>query len=292
MVSAGRAGLRAEVITSVSEMFASGFRRFYFAWVTLIWPWLAAAVLVLLSSRSAQHRAWFPAIKVVLPVVLVACTCAGIAGAFSHGSYYRKLHKAKVQEQVACLQEQLRAGEGILCPRLHPGDLASAYIFADGIGASFVGDFPIPILRMGVQDPPPLFRLSAASPEDWQVKGTGSVTIGTEGLSFDGSAESVLMIGINGARPLWDCLRLQVGIAIQAGESGVARVFFQRTGEPSPSELNAQSLAFTGGTDFTELDFFADSTAGFEPALEIDPTTEPQALKTKDVEVRCALWRR
>ncbi len=47
LVAAGRTNFRPPEMHDLLEIFAHGFTRFHFFWATLIWPWVAAALLVL-----------------------------------------------------------------------------------------------------------------------------------------------------------------------------------------------------------------------------------------------------
>lgn len=292
MVSAGRASLRPEEAKAVPEVFIAGFRRFYFAWVTLLWPWLAAWAIALLAPRDNLRVGKSHVIRVALPIVLVVGVSAAIAGAFSHAGYYAKLNKARVKDQVRCLQQQLQAGAGILCPRLYPGDLAKAYIHAASVGSSFVGDYPIPTIPLDVEDPAPLFRLTTASPESWHMENAPIAQAGDAGITVEAATDPRLLISLGNAESLRRCLRLEVALAARAAQPDTVRLFYRRSGEPEFSEAGSQGLtAANDGRGRAEVYFQADSTAGFEPDLKILPVAQPQRFTIEQVEIRCLLWR-
>lgn len=286
MVSVGRAGLRSEDVDTASEVFISGYRRFYFAWVTLIWPWLAAVALAADDPKARPSRRTFLA-------VLVICAFAAIVGVFNHHGYYAKLAGGRVETQVRCLQHQLRAGAGIVCPRLHPGDLASAYAYGSSIGASFSRSFPMPTVHIGEAAAQPLFRLSSAEQQAWKSEDMAVSHAGPVGLLLrPASNDAALIVRLQTGIILRSCFHLQASLVVKAARPHVVQVSFRRPGESIWRKASGQVRSLSENkTNFEEIYFHADSSEGFEPVLRIQPGAERE-LHVKEVEIRCLLRKR
>jgi len=141
MVAAARADLGRSADTDALGVFAFGFPRLHYFWVTLLWPWLAAIILFALRgklSRDAVH------IVAGIGAVLMVCWVAASGGLNYHATFARSARTA--QEGIACIQKELITSNKILCPMLAPADLTRAYNFAVATGASFVSYVP-PSLR-------------------------------------------------------------------------------------------------------------------------------------------------
>ena len=155
IVSAGRALFRQGPPSGFLDVFLTGFPRFHFFWVSVLWPWVLAAMLAEVGRRVSRSS-----------IRLVGSATASLVFvwvAFSGGLNHHASIQAtslKLQTGMECLQESLLTSETIKCRDLYPGDITVGYDYAVVTGASFVRNAP-PTLRQ--HNPSPRFNLFALS---------------------------------------------------------------------------------------------------------------------------------
>lgn len=148
IVAAARANFRPEEMRGMLEIFAYAFGRFHFFWATLLWPWLAALVIV-----HAQRLAWLQGAVVQRAAALVVVALVSLwswrAGGFAHMAQQAQI--AESRKAVAhCLLEQVQARAEIRCVGMMPPrfedaapDASGAYAYAARTRASFIRYFPL-----------------------------------------------------------------------------------------------------------------------------------------------------
>ncbi|MEM5790236.1 MAG: hypothetical protein AAGU11_23195, partial [Syntrophobacteraceae bacterium] len=135
LVAAGRANYRPPGVEGSIAIFTDAFRRFHFFWMTLLWPWLAAVCFEAIAGKNSRNpRKYLPLYAVLIPAVLLPLFIS--AGALKHRQWYRERSNHGI-EAARCLQSEMRKGQGINCPELHPQDLARPFTYGKSIGASF-----------------------------------------------------------------------------------------------------------------------------------------------------------
>lgn len=299
LVAAGRTHFRPIEMQGLLEIFTLGFPRFHFFWATLLWPWVAASLIVL-WSRSA----WFPygrshweaGFACALAVLLLA------AGALDHMKSQRELGLGR--ERVAhCLLQELQKGgqircEGLLAPRFHldgmrvviterAPDAYPAYAYARQIGASFVRHFPVLTSTRRSETIPAFFVVdgdaAAARLHEMQPLGNGSFrAVGTD---------PQLHLHIEPPRAMRECAVLDVDLEMKGARRDTAQLYFLRFGRPKEYS-EADSVKVPMGArpgSFETVRFRAESRSGFFESLRIDPVTSAQQLEIREIRLYC-VW--
>ncbi len=280
LVAAGRTYLRDPGIDGAIDVFLLGFTRFHFFWAALLWPWVIAAAVVLLRRRSAELPPNVVSAAPVLGTAAIVLMLAG--GALDHFARHR-MEASFRNATVICLLNQLQKGEGIDCPEFNQPDLTPAYIYASRIGASFVRYFPVLPLDVGVDDPPPWFRLSrdAAKVEmrDITALATGYIA----------GSDAQLHIRIGRGVEMENCVLLDVTAIVATNMPDQIQVYFRRHGQAQFTEETSRTAVLKGQGGAKTFSFRLESETGFEDTLRLDPVNTPQPFAMPELEVRCRL---
>jgi len=278
LVGLGRAGLRDPSVQGAEAVFRFGYVRFHFFWITLLLPWLAAA-LALRLRRSGR------AVGALAGVLALAGLLGWSRGVFDVAPYYRALSEARATE-IRCLARQLGSGQPVTCLGLGLmalPDLTRAYAYARDIRASFVRYLPL-VERDGFGQE----LLHWSGPEAQRRGRWLNVAPAPDGgLQSSGDAALVL--------PLPDpqagqCRVLGVQIDLEAAQDGVAQVYYRLRGQAGYDEARSVRKPFhPGAPGPARLEFSIDSPAGFEPELRIDPVDGPARFRLADLRVTCRL---
>lgn len=159
LVSAGRANLRPVDMTNGLSIFSFGYLRFHFFWVTLLWPWLAAAVVWRLGAHKSGL--WLYTMLGIAVLWLAFCLHARV---FDHPKSFREQARLRA-EGIECLRRNYVAGKPLMCPTLEPLDLAKAVRHARSIGASFTKSLELATTELIPRGPQP-FRPLVLNPGD------------------------------------------------------------------------------------------------------------------------------
>lgn len=282
LVAAGRTNLRPPELRAATQVFAFGFERFHFFWTTLLWPWLAAALCVLLRAKV---RGWQPAAMVAGLVAAVVLVQQGVA---SHFLSYRGQAEAR-QETVGCLLGKMQRGEVVDCPEFALVDMAAAYAHGVQMGSSFVRTFPVLAMPLGVDDPAPWWRWSGAiAPGDLHALAVEEA--GAASVLRAGGSDPQIHLRTGRPQEMARCLMLSVQADMQVEREDAAQLFFRSRGAAGYSEEMSQVRVIMPGA-VRRLQFQVVSTEGFEDALRFDPLTSRQDARLSGLEVRCALLR-
>lgn len=280
LVAAGRTNLREPEIQSAADVFALGFTRFHFFWVTLIWPWVAAGIVMLARGRRIR---WTRTAIVAWPLCAAGIGLMLAGGALAHFKSH-EIESSSRKETLTCLMTQLQQGEGIDCPEFNMPDLTPAYIYARRIGASFVRYFPILPINLGVNDPAPWFRLS----RDEAHIHTRRLAVASEGVYVAGDDAQILFkTGMKDE--MANCVMLDVRLSIAATRDDSVQVYFQPQGAVEFSEENSRNTPISASDGAKVLAFRLESERGFEDALRLDPGKKALSLRLPEMEVRCRL---
>jgi len=278
MVSMGRAGFRDDSVSGAEGVFRLGAQRFHFFWVTLLWPWLAAG-LMLAWRKTWRIRA--------APLVLLALACALAwgRGVFGIAEYYRWTSVYR-EGLLLCLDRQLGTGQPIVCPGfawMHIPDLSRAYVHAREVHASFTRYLPIAERgRFGAD----LLggRAAPALAEPWR----GAQALPDGWLQSEGDAHFVLPLPerARAAR----CRVLGVRLVVQADQPAAARVFYRPAGQAGYTEgAFARRPYAPDEQGRATVEFVIDTPAGFEPELRIHPHEGQGRFKLADLQAGCRL---
>ena len=280
LVAAGRTNFRGPEIESPMDVFVLGFTRFHFFWVGLLWPWVIAAAIVLFRGRRMSLTPGFAMASPLLGAAAIVLMLSG--GALDHFERHR-MEASFRNATVICLMSQLQKGEGIDCPEFNMADLTPAYIYATRIGASFVRYFPVLPIEMGVDDPPPWFRLSRdeANVEKRDITGVAG--------GYLAAQDAQLHIRIGRRIEMENCVLLDITAAISASQDDRVQVYFRRRGQPAFTEKNSRTALMKGQAGVKPFAFRIESETGFEDTLRLDPVNKTQRFALPELEVRCRL---
>ncbi len=265
IVTAGRTRLRTQDIASYLQIFEFGFARFHFFWLTLLWPWLAAVLLIIWQRMRAPTG--IKQLDWVVPLVGVWLMASG--GVFQHQTYFKHIQDMR-QTDLQCLRAQVPRGEGIRCPSVLPSwfgsevpDLSRAFWHAGNLGSTFVKQFPVLPIALGSTDPAPWLQATFAAT-------TGDTLLRT-------------------ARPtdMARCVTLDVVIAQLPPPADAPILVFHRMAPESEVEVARPEIRADAAP--TELVYRVHSDSGFADDLRLqrtDPAVPAQIL----AEVRCRLF--
>ncbi|MFT3778218.1 MAG: hypothetical protein QM772_08065 [Ottowia sp.] len=278
IVGLGRAGLRDASVDGVEAVFRFGYLRFHFFWVTLLLPWLAAALALRLRRREQ-------AAGVLAGVLALACALAGARGVFDVAPYYRSASEYR-ETEIRCLARQLGSGQPIECPGfalMGLPDLTRAYVHARDIHASFVRYLPI-VERQGFGQE--LLRWSG--PEADRQGQWSHVEPAPDGWR-QSTGDAALVLPLPEAQA-GQCRVLGVQLGLEAGQGGVAQVFYRLRGQADYTEPRSRRKPFQPDAQGRAwLEFSIDSPAGFAPELRVDPVDAPVRFRLAELRVTCRL---
>lgn len=135
LVAAGRANLYPENYTFL-QIFIYGFPRFHFYWVTLLWPWVAIYIFMILNQK-------FPILgnKLIIAAPLLIIPVFMFFGVFSHLSVYKNISGIR-ERGLECIRQEIYKNTDILCTELYPLPLKQAVLYGEKSGASFTRTLP------------------------------------------------------------------------------------------------------------------------------------------------------
>jgi hypothetical protein len=289
LVAAGRTNFRPPEMHELLQIFAHGFTRFHFFWAALIWPWVAAALLVLCSRQPWFRRVgpgW--AFALAMAFTMLAYLGAG----FDHMSKFREIGEARTN-LAHCLLAELQKGGEVHCPGLVPPrfdtdpapDAFPAYLYAKKIGASFVRNFPMLPPGKRREAIAAFYKIEAGSPKPR-----------TRGLEFLGNGafravgnDPQLYIQTGQPQITRHCMTMDVDVDIKVSGRDTIQLFYVPAGgddEYSEQNVVSQNVGSDDGSSQV-LSFRLESATGFFESLRLDPVTRPQALVIPSIKVYC-----
>ena len=279
LVGLGRAGLRDDSLQGAEAVFRFGYLRFHFFWITLLFPWLGAALM--LRCRRA------PALPAALTGLLVLALALGaMRGVFDVPRFYRAASEYR-QTEIRCLQRQLGSGQPISCPGfslMWLPDLTRAYAYARDIDASFVRYLPI-VEREGFGTE--LLRLTA---DELGARAPWRNVQPADPHWLHSGGDPALTLALPRAPLLRQCRVLGVQLTLQALRPDTVQLFYQPLGESSMTERFSLRKAYAPDpAGQAQLEFSIDTPTGVEPALRIDPLDGAGRFRLIDLRVTCRL---
>ncbi|TWO67917.1 hypothetical protein FN976_25140 [Caenimonas sedimenti] len=278
LVAAGRAHLRPGDVQAPLEVFRHAFPRFHFFWLTLLWPWLAAAVL---SWPRLPQRG-----RAVAALVFMGL--AVTLGAFAHMPAQRE----RAEERAAalqCLRQELQKAVPVRCPGLLPPnrteaapDALPAYTYATRIGSSFVRTLAVEPASERAALAPALFDLQAGvgTLELHQLRRSGTAF---EALGDDPQLFLNLVPREAAAR----CTAMEVVMQVQALAPGTARLFWGDPAFIGPFHENASQTRTVRGGAPEMVAFRIASPRGFFHSFRLDPVEGRQPLRIERLRAVC-----
>ena len=286
LVAAGRTNYRALEMQQPMDIFVFAFTRFHFFWATLLWPWLIAAVILLL--RAANWRPMLQGGAAVLTFLLVVLAAKG--GGYAHMNINRDM-AARRAPIALCLHDKLQKRGEIRCPGMIPPqftdlapDATGSYAYAWYSGASFVRYFPLPANADGSLNAPSFYQLSRYPGKlrlD-ELDYLGGRTVLAKG------SDPKLYIDTSRAALMRSCLQLKVDVEMRVQPNDRAQLYFLTPGMTNHTEAKSHGATIGPSTgEFHTMSFTLDSDTGFLDPLRFDPVTQPQMLEMLDFKVSC-----
>lgn len=288
LVAAGRTNLRPPDVQELLDIFKHGFGRFHFFWAALIWPWVAAAAIVLYRRLPSLGRAgpWGGA-----AFALVFTFIVFVGGGFDHMSKQKELGEGRTTV-ANCLLAELQKGGEVRCSWLLPPrfsdlvpDAYPAYLYARKIGASFVRQFPMMPLGKRRETIAAFYKMDGnAKPRMRGLEALGNGVFRAVG------GDPQLLIQTNLPQITRRCTTLDVEIDIKASTRDTLQLFYAPAGESEEySELSSVRAAVGGDGAWQTVVFRLESPNGFFESMRLDPVTRPQVLEMSGIRLYC-VW--
>jgi hypothetical protein len=280
MVAAGRTHLGAAQVDSYTAMFQFGFERFHFFWVTLIWPWAFALLVLWLRQIASTRTTRIASVTLAGTAVLYAL----VAGVADNPRYFREMNLARAEYGVACLQQHLQQGSTMDCRRLAPWPLDKALAYGVKINASFAKYFKYIHPATGTDRRSRLFDIKRAQEREiatrhFRPEYTDRI------MDIAASKDPQIILRSTKLNDLSACATAEVSAGIFVAQADVAQVFFSPKGTLGFIELNSEKRRLKPG--WNDIDFVLRSPGGFEPRLRLDPFTRPVAGRLDDLTIYC-----
>lgn len=288
LVAAGRANFRGDDVYQLIDIFVLGFGRFHFFWAALLWPWVAAAAVVLWlragESRLAHKFA-------LVAMSLLVAVLAAWGGAYKHMRYQKDLAAVKLRVSH-CLLTELQKGGEVRCFGLVPAryedrapDAYPAYAYAKKTGASFVRYFPLVEGAKRRESIPAFYRFDGRKdkPLMHDVEMLGG------GMFRATGPDPQIHLQTHKPQVTRYCNTMDVDVELRVSSKDLAQLFFARAGD---NEAYAEKTSFkvTTGVDpgaFQTLSFRMESESGFFESVRLDPVTTSQAFEIRDIRLYC-----
>ena len=294
VLAAGRTNVHPPDVKTATEIFSLGFSHIHYFWVTLLWPWMAAALFETFSKINPSERTGsrLRLLALRLPAVLLPLFIVG--GALKHVSCYRHASYLRA-DGIACFTSQIQKGNTVDCPSLFPPghgrDLVRAFVYAKSIGASFTRSIPLLPAQIGTAEPAPLFRLSNANTGDLDIRGTAAVEKTETGYRFHKAGNPQILFKPGAPEIMGQCLALEVSALMRVAEpETTAQISYGIPGREGLTGKASQEVPFQAGENkLVEVSFQLFSPTGFRDELRLEPVSKPQEFDLADIEVRCRI---
>ena len=243
LVAHGRANFRDAGVQTQLQVYAFGHLRFHHFWLTLIWPWVLAALTALLAWRTASRRLSSQAGGVpgacrqiflsVGSVLLVLLLIGGARSVFNLADHYRSAANFRANQWL-CLTQQWGSGGPIRCPIFDLPDATGALLYAQQIGASFTRYLPLDAEVPGreiahwsfAQGLPQLGAGERLADVQTQAQALGQPGQVGPWLRTGNDAQWELQLTGDAAQAAAQCQVLALSVQAQASRPGLMQVFF------------------------------------------------------------------
>ena len=288
LVGMGRSSLRpVSGDASPVEIFQFGFFRFHFFWVTLIWPWIGAAILAIALGipRLRTRRLWpvVLAVAIALPVVTIVAS-ARLAGGFDYTRFYERWNEARL-EQYRCLLESVQRGDGHECMIWTPMNPAGMILYARSIDATW------PRYLQTVPVPPavePFYSMHDQSSGSAEYVDLELLAEDDTRQTLRAGSDAQILIDVTDKEAMARCMTLELEASLRLPEDDVAQLFYRapEDAQYSPRRVATTEVTATAAEDATVV-LTVSSDEGFADQIRFDPVFSPQVFELADLELRC-----
>jgi len=294
IVAAGRTNVHPPDVKTATQIFSLGFSHIHFFWVTLLWPWMAAALFETFSETNPPGRTGnrLRSLALTLPAVLLPLFI--VSGALKHASSHRHASYLRA-DGITCLISQIQKGNTVDCPSICPTkrarQLMGGFIYGKSIGASFARSIALLHVPIGTAAPAPLFRLSNANTGDLDIRSTAAVEKTEGGYRFHGANNPQILFKSGAPEIMGQCLALEISALMRVAEPETSsRMFYRIPGKEGFTGKASQEVAVQADeNNLVEVSFQLFSPTGFLDDLRFDPVSKPQEFDLIDIEVRCRI---
>lgn len=294
LVAAGRAAYRPDSLVSPLEVFAFGFERFHYFWITVCWPFAVIALSGTVEMLSTPFRKWARGVGTLLLGMLLAYWVLATP-VLQHSAYYEDVMGLR-QQGWLCLNEKIaQQAQPLACPPVHPtdepellpDDLSLAVREALTKGASFAQKLSFPplpsntelgrVIELSTLNSEQMqwvdLLLTGQNETGWQLQ---AVSAGDPSLSFQTQQIPLLQ----------SCLILDVTVHLTTAQPDVLQFFYIPLGQTQLSEQNSKIVRVEqAGLHQVQLRLF--STTGFMDYFRLDPVTQAGLVKLHELELHC-----
>lgn len=283
LVAAGRTNLRNPAMVDPLAIFSFAYGRFHFFWVTLLWPWTAAAAFLYFRARPVSDNRLQIGLGVVCSVVVAVAFGASAA---QLGSSFRKASEMR-ERSMSCIIESMHSGSDLAeCKVLDVRVARSGIEFGIANGASFARVFKY-LATNWKPSGPPIFKLSEAKASQLSAIHTSLSRLPSGEVQLVAGADPGLLIDTADAAKLGACTKLLVTATVEAATSDIAELYYLEAGEVGYSQAHSRSFFLPAGAGGATGSFYLRSDQGFGKVLRFDPVTKAQAATVRNFEVRC-----
>ena len=256
-------------------MFRFGYLRFHFFWITLLFPWLALALALLL-----RRTRW--AFSALVGVLVLAVAFGWARGVFDVPRFYRSVSEFR-QTEIRCLTRQLGSGQPVSCPGfslMGLPDLTRAYTYARDIQASFVRYLPI-VEREGFgRDVVYLAGPQLGMQAPWHN------VLAAPGGWLQSQGDAALRVPLPDPEPLRRCRVMGVQLTLETSQPDVAQLFYRPLGQADITEWFSVRKSYQpDAAGQVRLEFSIDTESGFEPELRVDPLDAAARFRLSELRV-------
>lgn len=290
MVSAGRANHRPLEIESLFDVYSYGFYRFHYFWVTLLWPWFVAGIIILIRNKKFTSNIIFQSIMVIFGIFSVFLFFQG--NAFAHFKYHKEVANVR-QTTATCLLESVQQGPEIHCQGLAPPrnnqdvpDSFPGYAYAYRTNASFVRNFPVLPMTEHHEDGKILFDFSNDTSKSNFVNLKKISSENFESINNDAQ----VLIDHNSDNFFEKCVVLDIFMKMKLEKDARAQIFFIPIDEFEFTEKNSNLIKIKSKDQILQTVIFRiESKKGFSGKFRFDPVDNIQKFTLDKIQGRCRI---
>ncbi|OUM07344.1 hypothetical protein BW686_10505 [Pseudomonas syringae] len=280
LISAGRTNLRPETMTAPLEIFISGFYRFHFFWITLLWPWIVYIIFNWLQHKMKAKR--ITKIALFSTTILWAAACV-YTPIIANDSFYKSTMAQRVSG-LNCIIEKIQQPGPVRCVGIDLEDIAEGIKNGRNKNASFARLMHIMPLPLGTNSPKPDYRLSE-NLDTLKITNASPALGKATPLALTADNDINLNFKVNS--DLSSCSMLDISASLISTNGSIAQLFYLIPGDTGFSELHSMTAMVAGSKKPQQVNFFINSPTGFEKDMRFDPVAASQNITINDLEVRC-----
>jgi hypothetical protein len=274
------------------DVFVSGYPRFHYWWVTLIWPWVAAALLVAAGGRLGRRSEGATVPRRLASSALLAALLLNVAAlaanAFDFSAFYVNMEGQRMANG-RCLLFGMQRPPGPLCsgPGGERVDLGRAVAFGRWIDASFTRQLHLlPGSDAGIV----LYSLAQAGVGSLETRNIDSLTATDEGYAVVAQDDPTIFIRTGDGQAMQACSTLQLVAQLRTSEALNVRsqAWFRPAADPRLQLARDSFPTEVGG--WLEASFDVTSPTGFDDRVRFDPIVSGP-VTIGDIVVSCRDWR-